>query len=354
MACSPANEPPSLDSLSTAVVVVDANDSVAYLNAAAQTLLAVGINQIVGQPLLAFVHDPQPLLDLVARARAAGEPVTHRLLKVQPVWRHDARLVVDCVASPTEADTVLLELADTTRQQRINRETALLAQLDGNRLMVRQLAHEIKNPLGGLRGAAQLLDRELPDDALRDYTRLIIREADRLRALVDSLLGPGAAPRKLPVSPHEITEHVYRLMQHDAPQGVRLCRDYDPSLPDVCVDRGQMIQTLLNLGRNAVQAVGNSGTVTLRTRAIVGATIGTRRHRLVARIDVEDDGPGVPSHIAEQIFYPLVTSRPDGTGLGLAVAQDLASRHDGLIEFDSRPGRTVFTLLLPLAGDSHG
>jgi len=354
MAAIPGVGAPQLDSLSTALVVIDGNDIVGYLNAAAQTLLAAGQNKVVGQPLLAFVRDPAPLTALLRRARTSVEPITHRMLTLQPVMRDDSHLVVDCIATLTDGDTVLLEITDTTRQQRITRETALLAQLDGNRLMVRQLAHEIKNPLGGLRGAAQLLERELPTDTVRDYTRLIIREADRLRALVDNLLGPGSLPSKAAINPHELLEHVYRLLAHDAAAGVELIRDYDPSLPAVFVDRGQMIQTLLNLGRNAVQAVGAHGRVTIRSRAIVGATIGARRHRIVARIDFEDDGPGVPIDIADKIFYPLVTSRPEGTGLGLAVAQDLATRHGGLIEFESRPGRTVFTLLLPLEGESHG
>jgi two-component system, NtrC family, nitrogen regulation sensor histidine kinase GlnL len=349
-----AVDAPQLDSLSTALIVLDRDDRVGFLNAAAQTLLAVGLHQVVGQSMMAFVRDPLPLTRLIERARDAGEPVAHRLMRLEPLLREGAQLIVDCVATPTESETVLLEVTDTTRQQRINRETALLAQLDGNRLMVRQLAHEIKNPLGGLRGAAQLLERELPTDTLRDYTRLIIKEADRLRALVDNLLGPGTPPRKAAINPHEMVEHVYRLLVHEAPKSVSLTRDYDPSLPPVFVDRGQMIQTMLNLGRNAIQAVGATGRVTIRTRAIVGATIGNRRHRVVARIDFEDDGPGVSPDIADKIFYPLVTSRPEGTGLGLAVAQDLATRHGGLIEFDSRPGRTVFTLLLPLDGDSHG
>jgi two-component system nitrogen regulation sensor histidine kinase GlnL len=270
------------------------------------------------------------------------------------MMRDDSHHVVDCSANLLDSGNVLLELADTTRQQRMNREAALLTQLDGNRLMVRQLAHEIKNPLGGLRGAAQLLERELPEETLREYTRLIIREADRLRALVDNLLGPGAPPRKVDINLHELVDHVYRLLSNDADAGVHIKRDYDPSLPPIHVDRDQIIQTMLNLGRNAMQAVGSAGHVILRTRALIGATIGTRRHRVVAKIEFEDDGPGVPAEYADKIFYPLVTSRPEGTGLGLAVAQDLANRHGGLIEFDSRPGRTVFTLLLPLHGDSHG
>jgi two-component system nitrogen regulation sensor histidine kinase GlnL len=354
MAAVPGVLPPHLDSLSTAVVVIDRNNLIGYLNAAAQTLLAVGVNQACGQNLAWFVRDPTTLTLLVARCRDAGEPIAHRHLKVQSVLRDDSDHTVDCFATLIEGDNVLLEFADTTRQQRINRETALLAQLDGNRLMVRQLAHEIKNPLGGLRGAAQLLERELPADNLREYTDLIIREADRLRALVDNLLGPGALPRKVEINPHELVEHVYRLLVTDAPAGVKIVRDYDPSLPSLYVDRDQIIQTMLNLGRNAIQAVGGEGRVILRTRALIGATIGARRHRVVASIDFEDDGPGVPAEYADKIFYPLVTSRPDGNGLGLAVAQDLANRHRGLIEFDSRPGRTVFTLLLPLDGETHG
>ena len=354
MAAVPGVMPPNLDSLSTALIVVDAHNVVGYLNAAAQTLLAVGLNQATGQALAALVRDEGAITDLLARCREASEPISLRQIKLQPMMRDDSHHVVDCSANLLESGNVLLELADTTRQQRMNREAALLTQLDGNRLMVRQLAHEIKNPLGGLRGAAQLLERELPEETLREYTRLIIREADRLRALVDNLLGPGAPPRKVDINLHELVDHVYRLLSNDAGAGVHIKRDYDPSLPPIHVDRDQIIQTMLNLGRNAMQAVGGAGHVTLRTRALIGATIGTRRHRVVAKIEFEDDGPGVPAEYADKIFSPLVTSRPEGTGLGLAVAQDLANRHGGLIEFDSRPGRTVFTLLLPLHGDSHG
>jgi two-component system nitrogen regulation sensor histidine kinase GlnL len=354
MAAVPGVVPPHLDSLSTALVVADSHNVVGYLNAAAQTLLAVGQNQATGQALAALVRDDGALTDLLARCRATGEPIALRQIKLQPMLYDDSHHVVDCSATPLDSGNVLLEIVDTTRQQRINRETALLSQLDGNRLMVRQLAHEIKNPLGGLRGAAQLLERELPDDALCDYTRLIIREADRLRTLVDNLLGPGAPPRKAEVNLHELVDHVYRLLCNAATEDVHISRDYDPSLPNIYVDRDQIIQTMLNLGRNAMQAVGTTGRVILRTRAVIGATIGTRRHRVVAKIEFEDNGPGVPTEYADKIFYPLVTSRPEGTGLGLAVAQDLANRHGGLIEFDSRPGRTVFTLLLPLDGETHG
>ena len=354
MAAVPGIAAPELNSLSTAVIVVDGNDVVGYLNAAAQTLFAVGLNQATGNSIMTLVRDASALTELLQRSRDAGEPIASRQLKLQPMSRDDSHHTVDCIATALGSDQVLLEVADTTRQQRINRETALLSQLDGNRLMVRQLAHEIKNPLGGLRGAAQLLERELPQETLREYTRLIIREADRLRTLVDNLLGPGSPPHKTVVNPHELVDHVHRLLTNAAPGSVTILRDYDPSLPPLSVDRDQIIQTILNLARNALQAVGDSGRIVFRTRALIGVTIGARRHRLVARIDIEDDGPGVPPEYADKIFYPLVTSRSDGTGLGLAVAQDLANRHGGLIEFDSRPGRTVFTLLLPIDGETHG
>jgi two-component system nitrogen regulation sensor histidine kinase GlnL len=337
---------------------------VLHLNVAAETLLGTSRNQAIGRPLNDLMRGGDVLLSMIDRVVETQRPFSRRELTLRPVGG-DAELVVDCTLSALEdashAGGVLLEISDATQHKRISRENALLAQVGGSRMMIRQLAHEIKNPLGGLRGAAQLLERQLSDATMREYTSVIISEADRLKNLVDTLLGPGHAPRKQLINIHELLQHVWQLLKLEAPSTIDVTRDYDPSLPPLKLDRDQIIQVLLNLGRNALQALtptnGNgahdaapepaSGKIILRSRALTNVYIGTRRYRLVACVQFEDNGPGVPDHLRESLFYPLVTGRAEGTGLGLAVAQDLVNRHEGLIEFESRPGRTVFTVLLP-------
>jgi two-component system, NtrC family, nitrogen regulation sensor histidine kinase GlnL len=341
-----------LDALSTGLVLLDGQLCPIYANVAAQDLLAFSLNQARGRPFVEFLQDSNGLADLLRRSLATGQSFADRELVLRPSGApRDAR-ILDITITPISGQVtgthLLLELADATQRQRITRENDLRARLDGSRLMLRQLAHEIKNPLGGLRGAAQLLERELHDDGQREYTQVIIGEADRLAGLVDSMTGPARPPQKAPVNVHEICEHVYHLLKGEARPGVSLERDYDPSLPDALLDRHQLIQALLNVGRNALQAVGDRGRIVLRTRALPNTSIGSVRHRLVAAVQVEDDGPGVPDDLRASIFYPLVTGRTNGTGLGLAVAQDLVSRHGGIVEFESEAGRTVFTVLLPL------
>jgi two-component system nitrogen regulation sensor histidine kinase GlnL len=249
---------------------------------------------------------------------------------------------------------VVLELLDTERDRRVRREAELVAQQRLSRRIIRQLAHEVKNPLGGLRGAAQLLERQLPDPEQKAYTRVIIEEADRLAALVDGILRAGGASRPEEINLHRITDHVAHLIEAEKPSSIELVRDYDPSLPPVNVDRNQLIQAFLNLARNAMQALGDRGRLIFRTRALTNYTVGGERHRLVVSAEIEDNGPGIPDELKETIFYPLVTGRPTGTGLGLTIAQDLVSRNGGLIEFSSEPGRTVFKLRLPVAnGGRH-
>jgi two-component system, NtrC family, nitrogen regulation sensor histidine kinase GlnL len=340
-----------LDALSTGIILLDAQLCPIYANVAAQDLLAFSLNQSRGRPFEYCLSESNGLTSILRRALESGEGFADRELTVKPVGAPREPRVIDVTITPLDGLTgthLLLELADATQRQRITRENDLLARLDSSRLMIRQLAHEIKNPLGGLRGAAQLLHRELPSEGLKEYTTVIISEADRLTALVDSMAGPNRPLQKAQLNVHEVCEHVYHLLRGEAPAGVFVDRDYDPSLPNALLDRNQLIQALLNIARNALQAVGGSGRITLRTRALSNVSIGTKRHKLVASVQVEDNGPGVPDELRASLFYPLVTGRTNGTGLGLAVAQDLVTRHGGLVEFESEPGRTVFQLLLPL------
>jgi two-component system nitrogen regulation sensor histidine kinase GlnL len=242
---------------------------------------------------------------------------------------------------------VLLELHDQARERKIVRESQLLAGQKVSKRIVRQLAHEVKNPLGGMRGAAQLLERKLPSGELKRYTEIIIAEADRLAALVDSVLRAGGLRREEQMNPHQLTEHVAELAEAEAPEGIQIIRDYDPSLPPVRVDRDQLVQALLNVMRNAMQALSGKGRVILRTRALPNFVMGGKHHRLVDSIEIEDNGPGIPEDLQETIFLPLVTSKTDGSGIGLTIAQDLVSGNGGLLEFDSRPGSTVFRIRLP-------
>ena len=302
-----------------------------------------------GESLLRLVGDEPELRDILGRVLRTGDHYANEL-RLAPSEANADERVVDCRVSPLEAGaaSLLVEMTDVTRRSKISRENALLIQHGAGRQMIRQLAHEIKNPLGGIRGAAQLLGKQLNDDELSEYTDVVISETDRLASLVDTLLGPGGPPNKQPVNVHELLEYVVRLIEAEGQKKIVFRRDYDPGLPLIDLDRDQIVQAFLNLVRNAAVALEGQGTITLRSRAATNFTIGDTRHSVIASIEIEDDGPGIPADMQDSVFYPLVTSRPDGTGLGLPGAQELLSRHGGLIEFDSRPGRTVFYVRIPL------
>lgn len=335
--------------------MLDHNYLIVELNPAAENLLGVSCTRAVGQPLLPLVDEDSEIGDALARTLSSGVPHANEL-RLGRSEVHAEERIIDCRVSlmPTadREESLLVEMHDVTRRSKITRENALIIQHGAGRQMIRQLAHEIKNPLGGLRGAAQLLSRQLESDELKEYTGVIISEADRLASLVDTLLGPGGPPNKQPLNIHELLEYVVRLVEPDIGKGIRIRRDYDPGLPLIDLDRDQMVQAILNLVRNAATALEGSGQITLRSRAVMNFTIGDVRHSAIASIDIEDDGPGIPPQLQDSIFYPLVTSRPNGTGLGLPVAQELLSRHGGLIEFESRPGQTVFSMRIPLRTDA--
>lgn len=338
-----------LGSITTAVIGINAEGIVTYLNSGAEDLLALSARHGLGRPLQALLPQLRNLHQLVQRAAAEGQSFGQLLSFSAPRQGPEANdLAVRVSPSRTGDGNLIVELFDATQWRQIDRERALISQHDASRRMIRQLAHEIRNPLGGLRGAAQLLERELPTPELREYTRIIIGEADRLTSLTDSLLGPIRRPQWQAVNLHEILERVIVLIASEQHDAVRLVRDYDPSLPPLSADPDQLLQSFLNVARNAMQAVGPDGQIVFRTRVLSNFAIGPVRHKLVASVEIEDDGPGIPAEISDSIFYPLVTGRPDGTGLGLPISQDLVSRHGGLIEFQSRPGKTVFMVRLPI------
>ena len=338
-----------LEGLTTAVISLDPELRVSGLNAACESLFGVSRRIAQGQPVALALPHFAPHEARLRQALAAGSGFIERELEL--ARSGEQRVTVDCTVTPLllgKKPGLLIELAPLDRHLRISGAEQLTAQFDASRELIRGLAHEIKNPLGGIRGAAQLLEREFPDNEHREYTTVIIREADRLQNLVDRLLGPSRPLRHEALNIHEVLEHVRKLVEAEAPQGVEVARDYDPSIPDLHGDREQLIQALLNLARNALQALEGSGRLVLRSRARRQVTIGGALHRLVAVMEVEDNGPGVPPELQEKIFYPMVTTRAAGTGLGLPIAQHLVHSHGGLVECRSRPGCTVFSMMLPL------
>lgn len=342
-----------LENLTSTVLMFDSRLRLDYINPAGEMLFAISAKRLIGQRVTAFLPADSHLVMAMQRGLETGHPFTeHEVTLPIPGPRE---ITVDYTVSPLKNQTgdngVLVELQQIDRQLRILREETQLAQQQTLRSLVRGLAHEIKNPLGGLRGAAQLLERELPDPELKEYTQIIIGEADRLQNLVNRMLGPNSLPNKKPLNIHQVLEHVRQLVRVEAPPGIAIITNYDPSIPEILGDRDQLIQAVLNIVRNAVQAIGTTGEIILCTRALRQFTIGHRRHKLVVRVDIIDNGPGIPEDMLEIIFYPMVTGRAEGTGLGLSIAQSLVNQHGGLIQVESRPGRTDFHLLLPLDDD---
>jgi two-component system nitrogen regulation sensor histidine kinase GlnL len=327
-----------LEYLATAVVALDERFVVRYANPAAENLLATAAKGLVGQPFPSLFAEKE-VLSAASYWDYAAQNVTYIRPGREP-------LPLSCVVTRIDGSglALLAELRPIEHELRLAREERIAAEQAANRELIRNLAHEIKNPLGGLRGSAQLLERELRSPELREYTQVIIKEADRLQALMDRMLTPHRAPRIEPMSVHEVLERVRSLVK--AEFGTVVERDYDPSLPELVGDREQLIQAVLNIARNAAQA--RSRAIVFRTRAVRQVTLLRQRHRLALELQVIDDGPGVPVEIQDRIFNPLVSGREGGTGLGLSLAQTFVRYHEGVIEFESRPGRTIFRILLPL------
>lgn len=337
-----------LDSLVTAVLRLDDRGRVLYLNPAAADLLETSPRHALGRTMAELLPADEQLENFMQRARQNGEPLVLAELELLCGPPPGRRRIVGCDITPADGNAELqLEFQMLDRRLAIAEEGGMLQNQQAQRLLFQALAHEIKNPLSGLRGAAQLLASEAGDTVPQEYLDVMLRETDRLRDLVDALLGPARAPRFAPVNIHEVLEHVRTLLELDLPPTLAWQRDYDPSLPDIQADADQLTQVFLNLAGNALESMQGNGRLCLRTR-IERHFLRGQKHRMALRVDVEDNGPGVPDEMRGSLFLPLVTSRAEGTGLGLSIARDIVQRHHGIIEWHSERGRTVFSVILPL------
>lgn len=350
----PAASLAGLELLATAVAVLDGAFVVRYANPAAESLLGAGRKSLIGQPFPELFTEVAELQGMLGEA--LGAHWDWRARQVHLLRPERSPLPLSCVVVRIDSPgwPLLIELRPIGEHLRLEREERWLDQREASREMLRNLAHEIRNPLGGLRGSAQLLERELDRSELREYTRVIIGEADRLEALIDRLLLPQHTARIAPVNIHEVLDRCCSLVLAEFPGLVAIGRDYDPSVPELLGDFEQLVQAVLNLVRNAAQALvseanaARGGTIVLRTRVARQVTLVRRLHRLALKLQVLDDGPGVPEAIRDRAFTPLVSGREGGSGLGLALVQTYVQNHGGTVEFASRPGHTEFTVLLPL------
>ena len=341
-----------IDNQSTAVLLLNDELKVEYMNTAAQDALSISIARIRGHHIQEVTLEGEDFIEELELALQDGQSYTKREAGI--TLHHGVTLTADYTVTPIGGDEehLIIELFPRDRWLRISREESLIWQHEASRTLIRGMAHEIKNPLGGIRGAAQLLGRELQDEELQDYTRIIIQEADRLRNLVDQMLGPNKTPQIAPLNIHEVLERVASLTTSEVGDSIELERDYDPSIPDIHGNQEQLIQAFLNITRNAMQSLQSQSNarqpkITMTTRTVRQITLGNKFHKMACRVDIVDNGPGIPPELRDSIFYPMITSRAEGTGLGLTIAQQIINQHGGLIEYESQPGQTRFIFFIP-------
>ncbi len=341
-----------LDNLTNAVVLLDSSLAVAYANTAAESLLEVSSQQMINRPFNHYFYESEKAIEKIRDVLVDGNEYTKR----KALWRlhPHQQITVDYTVTPiANKQQILLEIQPLDRLLRISREEALLASQETTKNLVRGVAHEVKNPLGGIRGAAQLLSQELDTDELKEYTSIIIAETDRLRNLVDRMLGPLQTISNEPVNIHQVLEHVLAIICAEVGDKITFSRYYDPSIPEFVGDSDMLIQATLNILRNSVQALleqpnNTSPTIAIHSLVHRQFTIGRKHYPLVVNIRIEDNGPGIPSDIIDDIFYPMISGRAEGTGLGLAISQQLITQHKGLIECHCDNGKTTFSVYIPL------
>ncbi len=336
--------------LNGAILLFNRQLILTYINTAGEILLADSAKHLLGLSAnKLFKSSDSALLNDLQQCLTMNEPLVDRELNLTQL---NQVTTINFSATPLiengQLNEILVELQQVDRQLRISNEQQLIAQQNVSRMLAKGLAHEIKNPLGGIRGAAQLLDLELQDPELKEYTQIIIQESDRLKSLMDKMLGPNKPSKKDTLNIHEVLERVRQLVNVEVSNEIIISFDYDPSIPQLKADKNQLIQAVLNIVQNAVQAMQKTGKITLKTRIQRNMTIGRKQYKLTAKIDIIDNGPGIDSSLMNQIFYPMISSRAEGTGLGLSIAQSLINQHNGLIECESEPGNTIFSIYLPL------
>ncbi|MDO8050146.1 nitrogen regulation protein NR(II) [Janthinobacterium sp. SUN211] len=346
-----------LDLLASAVILLDGDGRISYANAAAENLLESSLKALSRQKLTALFLNPDELAGICAQALEHKFSDLRQDLSLERLGREPLRVHSIVSALDAPRDGVLIELRENVQQLKLDREERILDQSQVNKELIRNLAHEIKNPLGGIRGAAQLLELELPAlhlSELREYTQVIIKEADRLQTLVDRLLAPHRRPHIVgDVNIHEVCERVRSLILAEFPSGLIIARDYDASIPEFRGDKEQLIQTVLNIAHNAAQALAErieagDAELIFKTRVARQVTLAKVRYGLALDLHIIDNGPGIAPQIRDRIFYPLVSGREGGSGLGLTLAQTFVQQHLGVIECESRPGYTDFRIVLPL------
>jgi two-component system nitrogen regulation sensor histidine kinase GlnL len=354
---APESSLAGLDLLASAVILLDASGRINYVNPAAEILLENSLKALSRQKLAALFGNQDELDHVFSQALEHRFADVRQDLTLERPGREPLRVhsIISAVDDPRY--TILIELRENVQQLKLNREERMLDQSQVNKELIRNLAHEIKNPLGGIRGAAQLLELELPAlhlTALREYTQVIIKEADRLQTLVDRLLAPHRRPHIVgDVNIHEVCERVRSLILAEFPVGLTILRDYDASIPEFRGDKEQLIQTVLNIVHNAAHALAErmlagDAELILKTRVARQVTLAKVRYGLALDLHIIDNGPGISPHIRDRIFYPLVSGREGGSGLGLTLAQTFVQQHMGVIECESRPGYTDFRIVLPL------
>jgi len=341
-----------IDNLHSAVIVVGEHLQIICMNPAAEMLFHISNNRAANKNVRELIINEHEFYDRLERSLISHHPYT---VYDDHLHVHNHQIIdVDYSVSPLqylpEGKFLLLEFIRLKTKQKLSHEESILSQYEASKSLLRGLAHEIKNPLGGIRGAAQLLERELQNDSDKQFTQIIINETDRLKNLLDRMVGPKDIPTKTDINIHKILEHVRQLVLAEN-NNVEFSADYDPSVPELHADEAMMIQVILNITRNAVTAIATNNTqgkIKFKTRAQRNCKISNQTHALVARIDIEDNGSGVSEELQEKIFMPMITGHAEGTGLGLSIAQSLVQQHNGLIEFTSQPDRTIFTILLPI------